>query len=186
MSVQDFLSKIIPSPHPVILNGDICDLANCKKSEVEDVKRFANSLRNRCTYIQGNHSLNAIADGFDFFYATPCILFSHGHRVSWSKTMCDKFMSQEEGAGWFKRQILVRTVDALRRLLAVRPSKHAKAFIEAEKAKNPALTTLIMGHSHPLNHVYFTHVGVHCVILKRGVWDITIRDDGSIGHIEAV
>jgi hypothetical protein len=123
-------------------------------------------------FIRGNHCLNLVP-GPDYVIIDT-VLFAHSHIESWGQERADKYMSQTPGAGWFKRNIISRPLDYLRRLLTVRPNKRLLEAVAAYKKQFPELTHMVFGHSHPEHNVYFEHMGVKGVITKRGVNDLVL------------
>lgn len=95
----------------------------------------------------------------------------HGDYAMWGMDKANKFRQQSHGAGWFKRNVISKTIDSLRHLLTVRPNNNLKEFIRQTKKDHPSLQYAIMGHSHPLTRIEFTEANVMCVILPRGIND---------------
>jgi predicted phosphodiesterase len=180
MTVDELLTAIHSSPYPVYLNGDICDSANCKKKDLPLLLTTMQLLNENFNYIRGNHDLN-ILDAPDFMLINDGkILITHSDIEQWGKERSDKFREQTPGAGWFKRNLISRPLDHLRRYWAVRPNDRLIAAIRAWKIKHPTITTVICSHSHPNEPVFFVVDGIFCVITPRGVNDFGVMDDGQI------
>jgi metallophosphoesterase superfamily enzyme len=170
-SFDELLFRIRSSPYQVILLGDVIDLKNCKKNEVAKHQMMIELLRKEdCFYISGNHELNTDLLKELFISAT---YFNHSDLIS-NKEKYTKFRNKEPGAGWFKRTFITPFVDKLRHLVSVRPNNAMVAFVERLKMANSGLKTCVFAHSHPTNTVEWQTAGVYCLILKRGVNDITV------------
>lgn len=78
-------------------------------------------------------------------------------------------MNQEKGAGWFKRNVISKTLASLRRLVAVRPNELTLNYVSAKKKQYPNLKYVVLGHSHPSDVIKFIHDGVECRIMPQGM-----------------
>lgn len=182
MSADELISKATSSPYPVYMLGDILDIHNAKKEQLPNAFILLNLIAKRFPFILGNHENNAInADNF-IYLENNSILLVHGDQQMWSKEKSDSFRQKEPGAGSIKR-FFSRILDHMRHLLTVRPNSRLLEFIRQEKLRNPNLKTIIMGHSHPKYHVYFTAHGVYGVICPRGMSDLEIMPDGSVKEL---
>lgn len=161
--------------HGIILNGDIFDLANCKRSEVEMWKQRAQETKKMVEacgghYILGNHSLNQI-DAPNFVIIDR-IYLAHGDYMFWSKEKADAYRSKKPGAGFFKRWF-TPVYDQLRHFADGGPNelffKNADKIIEQYKPR-----AIVVGHRHPRENIIFDYKGVRCYILKRGIQTIDL------------
>lgn len=177
MSYDEMLKAIKTSPHPVYLAGDVVDLINCKKEDVDFAIAMTEQLFHLGECLSGNHDpIDRIIPGAKReALIWDRILITHGDEASWGVERADKFRSKEFGASWFKRNLVSRPISALRHLLAVRPNSNHLAFVERKKKQYPLLKHIVMGHSHPQAQVVFHHAGVQCIILPQGVNDIGLE-----------
>lgn len=180
MTHERLIQNISESPYPVLLNGDVHDLVNCTKSRVDFIRQAIKLTRNYVLskggwYNSGNH--DGLYDKDIMSWVTQDVLSIHGDLAMWPYAKAMAFRQQTPGAGWFKRNVISRVIDKLRHLLTVRPNKRLKAFIEKVKAAHPSLRVVIISHSHPSSHVFFTHAGVNGVILMRGMHNVEVKDD---------
>ncbi len=173
MTYDEFVIKIVNSLYPVAYNGDNFDFANAEKKDLPKMKIHFNEMddffhKNKWAFNTGNHELGLYAlESFLNFEKT--IFSTHGDIPMWGEAKAFKFRLQTPGAGWFKRNVISRLVDELRRLVTVRPNDNLKAYIEAKKKQYPQITHMYFGHSHPDKNIEFVHAGVKCLIAKRGI-----------------
>jgi hypothetical protein len=186
MTADEMLTAIHSSPYPVFLNGDIVDMANAKYKDLPNALILLTLLAKQFNFILGNHDLNmASAPNFRLIdNGLSKILIIHSDVEQWGIEKSAKFRSQTPGAGWFKRNVISKTIDSLRHLLAVRPNDRLIAAIRKWKQDYPEITTVICSHSHPPDSVFFkVDDDIYSVITMRGVNDMEIRLDGSIYQI---
>ncbi len=154
----------------VILNGDIVDLASCKKKEVGKAKNYIEKLRGiyGLRYVSGNHEL----DFWNKSYSKDGVVFTHGDYIFWGKEKADKFRSKAPGAGWLKRHIGIPIVNA------VRP-KQAELTVEEihlciSEMKIYCDNTIVLGHKH-FDKIIDIKVNKHrIIVLPRGVHEIEV------------
>lgn len=171
-SVDDIISIAQQSPIPVFFIGDIVDMRNARKKDLAYAYQLLQLLAEKFHFVRGNHCLNLV--NAPDFMIIDTLLLTHGDIPSFGKERSDKFRSQKPGAGWFKRNIISRPLDALRHLVAVRPNESMLRWVTDMKKQYPQVTHMVCGHSHPDKPVFFEVSGVKCVILPRGVTDITL------------
>lgn len=161
----------------IVLNGDIIDMANVPKKEVQNWKYRLETIAAMCAshgavFIRGNHSLNqveapdwAIIDG---------VFFTHGDMFNllWDEQKSKEYRAKKPGAGFLKRAI-TPLYDNLRHLKPWKPSerfyKAVDKIIDAHKPK-----AIVLGHTHPPSNIDFMYKGVRILILKRGIQEINI------------
>lgn len=170
----ELLYQIKSSPWPVILNGDIIDLKNCDKTQVPNAMTCILALKKeRCIYIGGNHELNFGNLALEFLYGNTYL--NHSHLLSNFKRYIEwDYRKMDPGASTFKRKIVTPAIDSLRHLMEPRPNSELIANIKSIKKSNPKIKNVILGHAHPTKTIEFDVEGVKCLILPRGVNDLTI------------
>ncbi len=169
-SFEELLFKIKSSPYLVVLNGDIIDIKNCRKKDIELAKSYIKTLRElpNVTYIGGNHEgwevdkLNAIIGN---------CYFDHSDLLEDASKWLE-FRGKPNGAGFLHRRIITPTIDLLRHFWATRPSQECLDKLQKIKEQNPQLTDAILAHSHP-DHIIEFRAGMRCRILMRGITDIS-------------
>jgi len=171
-SVEDLKYLIQSSKYPVILNGDIVDVANCKYDELQQAYKLLTWLSMNVEFkVRGNHECNAVSWP-DELMVGKLILVAHGDQCMWGLERSDKFRNQKYGAGWFERNIISKTLDGLRRYWTVRPNDRLIQWVKDAKKRYPELKYCFFGHSH--GFAEFEVDGVKCMILPRGVNDINL------------
>lgn len=174
MTLTDLSYAIQSSPYPVVLNGDIVDVANCKYKELPQAYQTLILLGNSTPHrVRGNHECNAV-DWPDYIELFEVLHVTHGDRAMWPLQKSEAFRNQKRGAGWFKRNLVSPFINNLRHLLAVRPNDNLLRYVEITKNMNPKIKYMVFGHSHPPETVHFEHAGVSCMILPPGVNDVTL------------
>lgn len=181
-NIDDLFFAIVNSPYPVFGLGDNIDMKNCKKRDVE----MAQSHIKRCveltkqhnarfgfdgdTWLDGNHELGF---GTNIFFAfINSTVLTHGHIPQWSEDKVDEWEKKEAGAGWFKRNFVVRGVAAARHLLPPSVSEDTLEWIDTNL--RPESTQIIMGHKHPKELLIYKHDGRTIIYLPRGVNDVEV------------
>jgi hypothetical protein len=158
-----------------VFNGDIWDLANVPKKEVDvwiqrarDFVVFCRAMN--VTFIRGNHELNQV-EAPDFAVIDG-VFFSHGDIQMWGKEKSEAYRSKKPGAGFLKRSI-TPLYDNLRHLKKWKQNEHfIKAMDEIIKTHNPRAA--VFGHVHCIENIIFDYKGVKCHILKRGIQELEI------------
>ena len=180
MSIGTLVAAIAGSPYPVVLNGDVVDIANCKYKDLPSAAQTFMLLRDKVKsreasfVVRGNHECNVTQDP-DALLVGDSILITHGDIPMWGKDRSEKFRSQKRGAGFLKRQLVSRMIDGLRRYWTVRPNDRVIEYVAEQKKFYPNLKYVIMGHSHPPKEIWFQVAGVSCCILPRGVNDLNLQ-----------
>ena len=175
MTKSELIYAITNSPHPVILNGDKIDVANCKYKQLPEAMQTLTLLvdylyRNNGSFILGNHECDSLPT--PNFVERGNVLFTHGDLWGWELDRAMRFRAQKKGGGWFKRNLISRPLAALRHLVTVRPNDRLKEKIREYTDANAHIRYVILGHSHPKEPVRFEVNGVKCVILPPGINDI--------------
>lgn len=177
MTTHELVTAVTTSPYPVICNGDVIDIANCKYKELPQAMQTLTLLvdylyKNNGVFILGNHCCDAIPA--PNFVERGNVLFTHGDLWMWELDRALEFRMQKKGGGWFKRNLISRPLSALRHLVAVRPNDRLLAKIDEYTVANPHIKHVILGHSHPKAPVHFIVNGVSCTILPRGINDVEL------------
>ena len=162
------MPELIPFDEDAILNGDIVDYQNCKKSERGIHLALIVILKREYgdKYILGNHELEAV--NCKGFYKTNGILFRHGDWEFWGEEKRVKYMAKANpGAGWIKRNLIARQFDWLRRLWSAR---YSEEFLmrAAVSAVDSGCHTIVFGHKHPRKKADFKYAGIRIIVLPRG------------------
>lgn len=163
------IKTIFDESKNVILNGDIVDLLNCKKSQVEEAKEKIAQLKSiyGVRYISGNHEL-----GFWNKYNTrDGVLFIHGDYILWGDEKSNKFRSQRPGSGWFKRHIAIPVIDAFRPKSGKLSFDQIKSCIDLLKVEK--CHTIVMGHLH-YKEVIDLKGNMRIIVLPRGMHEIEV------------
>lgn len=150
-----------------ILDGDIFDLACCKKSKVPELEDLATKfmLRFGINYIMGNHERNGLEEHVVSFrtQAGKYYAFTHGDLISdfdkWSK-----YRLKPRGASFFQL-LFTRFLDDLDHLKAKRPLP--KGFIERayEYCVQNNVDGVVCGHFHPEEERRYYYQGKTIIIL---------------------
>lgn len=169
-------SKIYSNEKQVVLNGDIIDMANVPKKDVDFWKEKLEYLLYLCNacgpfFIRGNHELNQV-EASDFAFVDG-VYFKHGDLgILWPLEKALEYRAKKPGAGFLKRMI-TPIYDNLRHLKPWNPSecfyKAVDKIIEGHKPR-----AICLGHTHPVSNIDFMYKGVRILILKRGVQEIEI------------
>lgn len=171
----DFRS-FVAHAHGLILNGDIFDFANCKRSEFEMWRQRALETKavveaNHGHFIRGNHCLNQI-DAPDWVMLDG-VMFHHGDMLFWSKEKYTAYRSKKPGAGFLKRWF-TPAYDNLRHFADGGPNKLFLENLDKLIVEYPNMRAIVVGHRHPVSNIIFEHKGIKCYILKRGIQTIEI------------
>lgn len=148
-----------------ILLGDIFDLKNCKKSDVEIVKKRI--LATDRHYLKDNH------DAIDGKVSDPELIpnteiaICGGSQIFWDEDRLHDYTNKEHGAGFLKRQIWVRMLMIASRFVSDKISD--KAMDRAVKiAKGLGAKVVVCGHKHPNKVLTRIQNGVTLYVLPRG------------------
>lgn len=142
----------IQAGHTVVWNGDIFDLANCKKEDVEMLKQWAKDWRHEANlfenfyYNTGNHERldtrfdHTIVehDGLKYF-------ITHSDKQANEKKYA-KYRNKKHGAGWLKRKLWVPMLDWVENWKRVPSEKMLHRC--AHEAWNHGCDVFIGGHIH--------------------------------------
>jgi len=138
--------------------GDIYDLKNAAKDDVEKAEKAIRQLRDRAgkRYVRGNHEVYAFGAGAkaeDYYTTQGGILFTHGHyNICYSDEEVTKWESAKAGAGTFKRagrkwlEGVVEKPDRPRREAVT----HAAEMVVRHNKAHPddPCHTIVFGHTH--------------------------------------
>ena len=173
VTFQELLDIIRASPNKVILNGDIIDLVNCKKSQILEAKAAIDFLKRErnCVYISGNHCL--LYGDLPLCHLDGNVYFDHSDLISNPKRYL-KFRNKKPGAGWFKRKFITPLIDSLRHFREVRPNEAMLTFIHNYKLIHPEVTHMYFAHAHPEKDIIFEASGVKVTIFSRGFHEIEV------------
>lgn len=186
----DVVKAINDSPYPVLLNGDIVDIANCKYKDLPKAKQALDLLYDKAKkvghVVSGNHECNKVAaPNEDYIDGANQILAAHGDIPCWGKERSDLFRNQTPGAGIFKRTASL-IIDYLRHLKKDRPNSSEKSWIAEKQFENKGLRVCIFGHNHPREPIFFTVAGINCVVMPQGIHDIEIDEDFNIKVLASI
>lgn len=153
----------------VILNGDIVDLVNCKKKDVEKAESFITHLVGiyGSRYVSGNH------DPHDYmYYKQNGVLFEHGDYIFWGSEKANKFRAKRPGAGWLRRNLGVPLANT------VRPKYRELSDLEINRCMDSmhvhTCHTIVLGHKHFDKIIDIKVKEFRIIVLPRGVHEIDI------------
>lgn len=173
-TLHELTDIIRASPNTTILNGDIVDLKNCKKSQILEAKAAIEFLRREnCVYLSGNHELEYGLENLSPRAILGTTYFEHSDLLSNYNKYWD-FRRKKPGAGWLKRHIVTPLIDVGRHLKEVRPNAELLASVAHIKLMYPHVTMAFFGHAHPGHDISFEHAGIRCVIKPRGVHEVEV------------
>lgn len=182
-SSDHLFEKIVTSPYPVIGAGDNFDIKNSLLENVavavehnQHARKLAQMHNARFSFpvvepwLDGNHE---IGEGTGQLFAMILGGFiTHGHIPQWSKEKVDKWRKKEAGAGWLKRNFLVKPISTFRHLIPVKPSKETLDWVDYNVPQN--FERIYMGHKHPPEIMIFRHSYRQIIYLPRGVNDVEV------------
>ena len=178
-TLEELVFLITSSPYPVVLNGDIVDIANCKTKELPEAYQTLILLvalvkKHNGYFIRGNHECDAV-DEADELLICNYILATHGDKAMWSIEKWRKFRAQSKGAGWIKRNLISKPISTLRHLRTVRPNNTFKAWITEAKKRYPEIKYIFVGHTHAPEMIRFTQDEVESIMFPQGKTDINLK-----------
>ena len=152
--------------------GDVVDLVNCKKKDYSNAMLAYESLkRNALGFIPGNHE--AMSKFNDFIKVDNRILLVHGDFEAWSDKRARKYRSKKHCAGWFKRNLWVKSLMLFEKIGKHKPSKKMINNL-VNHAHFRDCATIIAGHKHPKETYDKVHESVRVIVLKRGYSEIEV------------
>lgn len=180
--VEILFKAIYTSPWPVVYLGDNFDLKNTRKkyvpralSHLARARDLILARKDGSLFLNGNHELELVLgqNWADIPTSKEGLAhFTHGHIPQWgAKGAAEWIASHKAGAGWFKRNILVRGVDAMRHLI---DPEIPPQFFDYMDALPEEVHTVVTGHKHPKEHMIGEHNGRKFMVLKRGINDIKV------------
>lgn len=155
------------------LLGDIVDLANCKKKEVDkaylEYKKLKDIYGRR--FLCGNHERISVTN--DLISPKDGVILAHGDFESWGHEKAFEYRSKPHGAGAFKRKFVVGMVEAFEKSVG---RDLDQKFIEAavKLAKDYGCHTYIAGHLHPKEMIDIIADGIRIIIVPRGKTEVEI------------
>lgn len=173
---EQIIDLIVNSENIVVLNGDIVDMANCKKSETELWGSRLDTIVKtawKCgrSFVSGNHELNqTLATNWTMLDG---VMFNHGDYLFWSKEKADAYRAKKPGAGFLKRWF-TPVYDHLRHLKDAGPNDNFYKAMDKIILEHDNMRAIVVGHRHPKENIVFDYKGVKCYILKRGIQELEI------------
>jgi hypothetical protein len=188
-SSDRIFEAITKSPYPVAGLGDNFDIKNAKKKEVEIAKihvlRAANLAYMRNVelgftslppqslgefWLDGNHEIGFGTGTYTLKVGDT--FMTHGHIPQWSREKVHEWEEKEAGAGWLKRNLLVKSVAAFRHLVPITLPESVIEWIEANFTILPK--RIYMGHKHPKEITVFKYKSCEIIYLPRGINDVEV------------
>lgn len=152
-----------------ILLGDIVDLANCEKRNVDRLKLFLDWLVTsfKSRYVFGNHERMGLRNRN--YYAqseTNKILFTHGDLEA-NYDRWKEYRLKPHGASWFKRNIVVPFIEKFE---SIHDRKLRDRFIRAavKEAKDSGCNVYVAAHFHPKKIETIIYDNVKIIVVPRG------------------
>lgn len=164
------VSLLANRPNTILL-GDIIDLANCKRSDVNVMYAEMRDLQSKLgsRYILGNHERASTIDQILIVTPTSSTIrtaFMHGDFISWGPDRATQYRTKPKGASLLKRTFLVNTIEAFERLID--RSSYKLLTRAAEVAAILCVDQVVMGHVHPRSTI--DTFGIPRVtVLPRGI-----------------
>jgi hypothetical protein len=181
MPFHDLMDHVKNSRYPFLALGDNIDIKNGKLKDkavtLAKLHEFRAAVKSKLhnVYVNGNHELDATPDELASFNIGP-VHVCHGHIPFWGFARAMAWVTEKKhGAGWFKRNILVRPLSAFRHLIPIKLNDECMAYLDDIFARYPQIKVVFMGHKHPPENMYFTYKGRTIIVLKRGVQEIGVE-----------
>lgn len=145
----------------LILLGDIIDLANAAKKDVNEARELYHllKLRHGKNYVDGNHERMTTKLTFVLKKDSKgnLVLFTHGDLES-NREKWTEYRQKEHGAGAFKRKVIIPFIREAEEIIERKPKKD---FLDraARLCKMNGAKTYVCGHFHvdklmPVTHEY--------------------------------
>lgn len=148
----------------IYLLGDVIDLKNCPKRQVDVYHGMARELAKTCNYLFGNHE--AMGSVGVRFIKYQNIILSHGDLEAWGEERALKFRNSPHGAGPLKR-MMVAAIDEARLLI---DAKLSQEHIDraCKLMRDNGCDTYICGHKHPKQRIVHEVNGMKIIVLQKG------------------
>jgi UDP-2,3-diacylglucosamine pyrophosphatase LpxH len=155
--------------------GDIVDLANCKKKHLEKAKQIRWELATRSLgWVDGNHERIDLNNTVLMIHnSVIAVIAVHGDFEAWGDKKAIAYRSKKHGAGWFKRNLWVRSLKVFEKFGKHKPKQKMINNL-IKKAKDFEASVIICGHTHPKKTYDEVHDGVRVIVLKRGLNEVDI------------
>lgn len=152
------------------LLGDIFDMTNCAKKDVESLRarKVALEIAYEDRYIMGNHeSSTTVNEQFIIQDGSNFIKLVHGDFESWGADKAIAYRRRPWGASWFKRKVIVPLIEDYEHNF---DRNFSTAFRDrlALNAIADKCNIIICGHVHPRQIIDITHMGTRLIVLPRG------------------
>ena len=164
---DDFLKVLNPDDPYEILGGDIIDLANCHKSDVDTMIGYRAELKRRYgpRYFDGNHEVTD--SDWNSEYISNGIIFRHFDGESWGYERANQYRSKKAGASSFKRNFIIPLIQEYELNNPFRTPKDAVIERAVQIAKDKKCHTYVGGHFHP-NSIIDIRGSARVMIMPRG------------------
>lgn len=145
---DDFLKVLNPDDPNEILGGDIIELVNCHRSDVDKMRQCRAELKRLYgkRYFDGNHEATDIIQGE---YVINGIVFRHFDAESWGDFKAEQFRAKRHGASEFKRNTIVPLIEAYEKNHPFRTPDEKSISRAVKIAKDRNCHTYVGGHFHP-------------------------------------
>lgn len=174
--------KDLAVDYQTYLLGDIVDMANVKK---EDIDKARSMIKHLVTiyngrYIMGNHELymldmmNSVPTPDHIIVQRPGnnIMLCHGHIPLWGKERSYKWMDKKAGAGFLRRSVSWG-INKYRDVFGGHVSDKDLRKLH-DYAVDNGCRTIITGHKHPKSTEIYTHRNVKIIVLRRGFHNLEV------------
>lgn len=176
ISFQNLWLTIFDTSLIPVLNGDIVDMSNCKRKDIDMGLKCLYALKSLCekkggALIRGNHELNQI-EAPDFALLGG-VYFEHGDRgLFWTMEKSDAYRGKQPGSGFLKRSAS-KYYDVFRDLKPWKPDQMFWDRVDyIVRLHSPK--AIVLGHVHPTENILLKRGNVEIHILKRGIHTIDL------------
>jgi len=168
-SLKDFLDEL-KKYISLYSIGDNFDFANMKKKHIEGYKIHYETLKKVFVHIDGNHE--RVSKTNDTIKING-VLLAHGDFEFWGEEKAVAYRSEPQGAGLFKRAIIVNAIESFERF---RTAKIEEDFLNRAStlAKLNGCHTYICGHKHPDKRIETKYNGIRIIVLERGFSEVEV------------
>lgn len=158
----------------LIFGGDIYDLTNTKKSDLENqrakMKRAKAALGPR--YLYGNHEAQRDMDVLWIIPGTRTGVM-HGDLIFWGDDKSEAYRRKSHGAGFLKRGIWANALEAFENGYDRKvKTDDLERFYRLAVHWN--VDRIIVGHMHPSKHLEIDYKGKRLTVCKRGLTELEI------------
>jgi predicted phosphodiesterase len=158
------------------LLGDIVEMFNCKKKDVEKAKAFRNYLVKlyRKKFVFGNHEIDFTLSAYEIIEVDGVrILLCHGHIPIWGEEKSMEWTTKKYGAGFIKRAGSF-IFNKWRDIFGGFKITEEDLYNLEQYAKKHNCQHIICGHKHPKENFDETRNGIRITILSRGIHTINV------------